>query len=191
MAIRASDYPETWKQIRASILDRSTNTDGHEQCECRGECGKHDGRCEEINHSWPEYRRRKRKAKVRLTIAHLCHNTRCDDKAHLRAMCEPCHLIYDMRCRQNRLRESETVKWPCGKTTFVAERQIPETKPTEAKVRKRRGRKRTVSDEERAIIYRLSDEGLKAPEIASRLGLPTQVVAGIIAWYKNRDSWGR
>ena len=48
-----------------------------------------------------------------------------------------------------------------------------------------------VSDEHRATIARLSSEGLKAPEIGERLGLPTQVVAGIIAWQKHRDSWER
>jgi hypothetical protein len=49
----------------------------------------------------------------------------------------------------------------------------------------------TVSDEQRSTIQRLSNEGLKAPEIAQKLGLPTQVVAGIIAWQKHPESWGR
>lgn len=48
-----------------------------------------------------------------------------------------------------------------------------------------------VSDEQRATIARLSNEGLRAPAIGERLGLPTQVVAGIIAWQKHRDSWQR
>ncbi len=171
MAIRASDYPQNWPQIRAEILNRSTNALGQEQCECRGECEKHRGRCEEINHTWPQHRRRKRKVKIRFTVAHLCHNTRCDDKSHLRAMCEPCHLIYDLRCRQRSVREGDAVKWPCSS-----------------------GRKRpasVASDKQRATIRRLSDEGLHAPEIADKLGLPRQVVAGIIAWHKHRDSWER
>jgi hypothetical protein len=47
-----------------------------------------------------------------------------------------------------------------------------------------------VSPEQRAHIKVLSDQGLRAPEIATQIGLSTQVVAGIIAWLKHRDSWG-
>ena len=36
---------------------------------------------------------------------------RCDDGSHLRAMCEPCHLIYDLRCRQRALCGEDAVKW--------------------------------------------------------------------------------
>jgi RecB family endonuclease NucS len=46
-----------------------------------------------------------------------------------------------------------------------------------------------VSAEQRAVIERLSNEGLRSPEIGKKIGLPTQVVAGIIAWLRNRDSW--
>jgi hypothetical protein len=170
MSTRATDYPKNWEQIRAEILNRSTNASGQAQCEYRGECERHHGRCEEINHTWPKHRRRKRKVKIRFTIAHLCHTTRCDDKSHLRAMCEPCHLIYDLRCRQLRLR-GDAVTWPCSKA------------------RKRLAS--PVSDEQRATIRRLSDEGSKAPKIADVLGRRTQVVAGIIARYKHSESWQR
>jgi hypothetical protein len=110
-AVKASDYPQNWKQIVAEILNRAQNEHGQEQCECHGECLKHHGRCEEINHTWPKYRRRKGKVKIRFTIAHLCHTPKCDDKSHLRAMCEPCHLIYDLRCRQQSLRGDQAVEW--------------------------------------------------------------------------------
>jgi hypothetical protein len=110
-ATKASDYPENWKQIVAEILNRSQNEQGREQCECHGECLKHYGRCEEINHTWPKHRRRKGKVKIRFTIAHLCHTPNCDDKSHLRAMCEPCHLIYDLRCRQQSLHGEQAVEW--------------------------------------------------------------------------------
>jgi len=110
-ATKVSNYPENWKQIVAEILNRARNERGQEQCECHGECLKHHGRCEEINHTWPRHRRRKRKVKIRFTIAHLCHTPKCDEKSHLRAMCEPCHLIYDLRCRQQSLRGDQAVKW--------------------------------------------------------------------------------
>src|SRR5437773_816654 len=98
--LKASDYPTNWKKIGAEIRNRARNAQGQEQCECLGECLKHRGRCEEINHTWAGHRRRKGKVKIRFTIAHLCHTPKCDDKSHLKAMCEPCHLIYDLRCRQ-------------------------------------------------------------------------------------------
>ena len=83
--------------------------------ECSGECLNHLGRCEEINREWPTYRRRKGKVPIRLTVAHLCHTPKCDEKSHLRAMCEPCHLIYDLRCRQLGLSGEDAVKWAAQK----------------------------------------------------------------------------
>jgi len=109
--LRASPYPKDWKQIVAAIRERARNADGLEQCECHGECLKHHDRCEEVNHTWPKHRRSKGKVKIRLTIAHLCHTPECDDQSDLRAMCEPCHLIYDLRCRQRGLRGVYAVKW--------------------------------------------------------------------------------
>ncbi len=112
---RASDYPEDWKEIRADIWERATITRRRVRCECRGECLKHRGRCEEIGRTWPRARRRRGKVKIRITIAHLCHTPKCDDKSHLRAMCEPCHQIYDLRCRQRGLRGIRAVRWAMQK----------------------------------------------------------------------------
>ena len=104
-------YPANWKEIGVEIRGRSKNINDQEQCECRGECLKHNGRCGEINGTWPQHRRKKGKVKVRFTIAHLCHNPACDDRSHLKAMCEPCHLIFDLRCRQKGLRGEHSLKW--------------------------------------------------------------------------------
>lgn len=106
--LKVTNYPTDWKEIVAEIRSRSRNTDGREQCECQGECLKHQGRCEEINGTWAQYRRRAGNIKIRFTIAHLCHTTICDERSHLKAMCEPCHLIYDLRCRQSRIRPAKT-----------------------------------------------------------------------------------
>lgn len=108
---KSVEYPATWKEIGVEIRNRSKNQRGLEQCECHGECLKHAGRCEEINHTWPEHRRRKGKVRIRFTIAHLCHIKKCALRSHLRAMCEPCHLIYDLRCRQQSLRGNRAVLW--------------------------------------------------------------------------------
>lgn len=107
----ASRYPADWKEIGSEIRNRSKNAYGEEQCECRGQCLKHRGRCGEINRTWARYRRSKGRIKVRFTVAHLCHTPACDDRMHLRAMCEPCHLIYDLRCRQRGLRGEDAVRW--------------------------------------------------------------------------------
>jgi hypothetical protein len=106
-----ADYPANWTEIVAEIRKRSRNAAGKEQCECMGECLKHRDRCEEINGTWAQHRRRKGKARIRLTIAHLCHTPKCGDRSHLRAMCEPCHLIYDLRCRQQHLSGEDAIKW--------------------------------------------------------------------------------
>lgn len=111
LVMKAIDYPEGWSKIRCEIMDRATTTRRRVQCECRGECGKHSERCDEINHTWPRSRRRRGKAKVILTTAHLCHAKKCEKRTHLRAMCQPCHLIYDQRCRQQGLRGSVAMKW--------------------------------------------------------------------------------
>jgi hypothetical protein len=107
----ASDYSQDWKNITASIWRRATTTRRRVRCECRGECLKHRGRCEEVHMTWPRARRRRGKVKIRITTAHLCHETKCDKRNHLRAMCEPCHLIYDLRCRQRGLRGIRAVRW--------------------------------------------------------------------------------
>jgi hypothetical protein len=104
-------YAKNWKQIVAEIRIRARVANGLEQCECRGECQKHRGRCEEINHTWAKHRRREGKVKIRFTTAHLCHSKGCSCRAHLRAMCEPCHLIYDLRCRQQGLCGERAVRW--------------------------------------------------------------------------------
>jgi hypothetical protein len=105
------DYPANWKEIRTEILMRSADASGRHQCECRGECRKHLGGCGEINGAAAGYRRQPGKVPIRLTIAHLCHTPKCDDRTHLRAMCEPCHLIYDKRCRQRALVGEAAVAW--------------------------------------------------------------------------------
>jgi hypothetical protein len=109
--IKASDYPEDWKEIRVCIWKRATTTRRRVRCECRGECLKHSGRCEEIRMTWPRARRRRGKVKIRITTAHLCHETKCDKRLHLKAMCEPCHQIYDLRCRQRGLHGDRAVRW--------------------------------------------------------------------------------
>ena len=95
MAFTKEHYPKEWKLIRAHILERASM-----QCECTGECGLHDGedlfterkRCEEYHLKPAKWAH----GKVVLTLAHLCHNSRCSNVRHIKAMCNRCHLRYDV-----------------------------------------------------------------------------------------------
>jgi hypothetical protein len=98
---KTSDYPENWKQIVAEVRNRARNADGQEQCECCGECKKHRGRCEEINGTQAKHA----KGKIILTTAHLCHETKCARRKHLRSMCQLCHLLYDVELHARHRRE--------------------------------------------------------------------------------------
>jgi len=82
-------YPVNWKGISSRIrFDRAGS-----QCECEGECGlHHDRRCEE-RHGQPAKRAN---GKSVLTVAHLDHvPENCSDD-NLRALCQRCHLRYDV-----------------------------------------------------------------------------------------------
>jgi hypothetical protein len=90
MSFNPRDYPPNWREISRSI--REDRAGG--QCECRGECGKHHpaGRCPERDHE----RAVTFRGRVILTVAHLDHNTHSDDPTNLKAMCQACHLRYDV-----------------------------------------------------------------------------------------------
>ncbi len=52
--MKSSDYPNNWKQIRAEICERAGITRRRVRCECRGECLRHSGRCEESQYDLAE-----------------------------------------------------------------------------------------------------------------------------------------
>lgn len=86
-------YPKDWKVISARIKARAGN-----RCECQGECGLHQPnphprRCEE-RHGEPA---KWAKGKVILTVAHCGDPSpeNCADD-NLKAMCQRCHLRYDL-----------------------------------------------------------------------------------------------
>lgn len=111
------DYPPDWPAISREIRARRANG----QCECTGECGRHHGtRCAAINHAtghrdrtgqWYPYKvgrdpeQWSKPVLVVLTVAHLwrgpcaAHHAagiKCGDADHLKAMCQGCHLRYDL-----------------------------------------------------------------------------------------------
>lgn len=101
-------YPANWKEIRAGILKRAAG-----RCECTGECGLHTttGRCIEMNGSPAKFA----KGKVVLTVAHLNHVESDCRPENLKAMCQRCHLRYDVEhhrqsARQTRRKKKNTME---------------------------------------------------------------------------------
>ena len=94
MPVDMSRYPTNWIEISNYI--RFERAQG--QCECIGECGLHEGRCDAA-HGEPHP---VTGSKVVLTTAHLGTDT--GDKhdkmdvrpENLKAMCQRCHLIFDL-----------------------------------------------------------------------------------------------
>lgn len=94
-------YPSSWKTLSRWI--RRERAQG--RCECSGECGLHrthpgPRRCEERDGEPAKWA----KGKVVLTVAHLngpdgpCRcDPLCEDEEHLKAMCNRCHLRYDVK----------------------------------------------------------------------------------------------
>lgn len=93
MPIRAENrerYPGNWRTLSDSIRFERAGS----RCECEGECGRgtHAGRCPNV-HGGEAYGTGSR---VVLTVAHLDHTPENCDLANLRAMCQGCHLHYDL-----------------------------------------------------------------------------------------------
>lgn len=91
MPIKAENkdrYPDNWREISDQI--RFGRAAG--RCECRGECGLHQGkRCSERHGEEAEWAN----GKVVLTVAHLDHVPENCEEDNLKAMCQRCHLRYD------------------------------------------------------------------------------------------------
>lgn len=108
MPVDYSKYPANWKQISERIRERSGG-----QCECEGECGLHKTtggprRCCERNGQPARWA----KGKIVLTVAHLNHiEADCRDE-NLKAMCQRCHLRYDVdHHKKNSAKTRELKKW--------------------------------------------------------------------------------
>jgi len=86
-------YPPDWEEISRHI--RFDIAKG--RCQCEGECGLHrttpgPRRCIEKNGHEAKWAR----GKIVLTTAHLCEcDPLCGNEAHLKAMCQRCHLRVD------------------------------------------------------------------------------------------------
>ena len=97
-----SRYPKDWPAISKRIRDRSNG-----RCECHGECGlHHDRRCEEQNGRTAKWA----KGVIVLTVAHLNHIEMDVRDENLKAMCQRCHLRYDVEHHQVNARKTRRAK---------------------------------------------------------------------------------
>ncbi|MGQ0669242.1 MAG: hypothetical protein ACT4PO_06175 [Actinomycetota bacterium] len=99
----ANGYPSNWREISVAIRERA-----EARCECEGECGLHHRwRCEERNAEKAKWAR----GRVMLTVAHLNHTPSDCRAENLKAMCQRCHLRYDVdhhrETRSNRYRREK------------------------------------------------------------------------------------
>ena len=91
-----SKYPKDWKIISGQIRERSGG-----RCECEGECGLHNGQdmFEPVGHRCVERHGEDAKfanGMVVLTVAHMNHQPMDCRPENLKAMCQRCHLRYDV-----------------------------------------------------------------------------------------------
>lgn len=111
-------YPDDWQEVSKRI--RYERAQG--QCECTGECGLHrtnpgPRRCEERDGEPARWAR----GIVMLTVAHLdaddgpcrCYEetgVKCSIESHLKAMCNRCHLRYDVKQHQRNAARTRRAK---------------------------------------------------------------------------------
>lgn len=97
-------YPANWKWISETIRFKRA----HGYCECGGECSVHQNLCN-AKHGWPHPITG---SSVVLTVAHLDHQPENNSFDNLKAMCQRCHLNYDLQhhkqSRLNAIRCNET-----------------------------------------------------------------------------------
>ncbi|MFZ1326231.1 MAG: hypothetical protein WAT67_09480 [Candidatus Contendobacter sp.] len=90
-------YPKNWRQIRAAILERADH-----RCEFRGIPNhvwrKRHGQTwtEDIGLAEAWVMDGERITRIVLTIAHLDHTPEHCDPSNLAALCQRCHLTYDI-----------------------------------------------------------------------------------------------
>ncbi len=118
MGFDPKNYPADWPEFSRRI--RFERAGG--RCECTGECGLHGPslfkpeprRCVEQDGQPAKWA----KGKVMLTVAHLNHaggpcacRPLCADQAHVKAMCQRCHLRLDVELHtKNRTEKRDAAK---------------------------------------------------------------------------------
>src|SRR4026208_2461512 len=85
-------YPINWPDVSRRIrLERAKG-----RCECIGECGSHPGPKHCIECNGPS--KFKSGTRIILTVHHMCDDDPlCACESHLKAMCQRCHLLSNLR----------------------------------------------------------------------------------------------
>jgi hypothetical protein len=91
MPMKLAHYPKHWPAISKRIRARSGG-----RCECSGQCGRHLGKRCPAMVALPHPVTGSR---VILSAAHLDHSTGEVSDSMLAAMCQWCHLRYDLKQR--------------------------------------------------------------------------------------------
>lgn len=118
MPFDKSKYPPNWSDvIRPRILQRDNYKCVHCGLAHRAR-GYRDTRgrfveCDEFMEDWA-IKAGKRVHTIFLSVAHLCHDTMCEDDAHMRSLCQKCHLHYDRptNVMKRRRRRADALKKP-------------------------------------------------------------------------------
>jgi hypothetical protein len=118
MPMDLSTYPPDWQEVSRHV--REVRASG--RCECRGECGKSHGPRFRVNrcHARKGNLSENGRGTVVLTCAHLWRGPckcavknggmKCGILSHLRAMCQGCHLRYDIPLHARNARRTRTRK---------------------------------------------------------------------------------
>jgi hypothetical protein len=123
MPMKLKDYDPTWPEF--SLRIRRDRAEWH--CECSGECGRHEGRCERKqgdDTGNPNY-------KATLTVAHLDHEggvcrckvetgIKCVREDHCIAACNGCHLMIDLPHHMEKSRRTRIEKKDAARSLLVA-----------------------------------------------------------------------
>jgi len=126
MPIDYSRYPTNWHEISEYIrFDRAGG-----RCECEGECGLHEGRCE-AEHGKPHPVTGSR---VVLTTAHRDDDVNNNDPENLFAACQRCHLVYDKNLHAEHAQETRRAKAAAalaesGQVAMFTAQEVPVVKP--------------------------------------------------------------
>lgn len=113
MPFHRDKYPDNWEEISLAIRERAG-------WRCEGSPRFPD--CRAVNGE-PSPRTGRR---VVLTVAHLDHDTTNNDPANLRALCQRCHLDWDLDHHMANARRTRWLKKLGGQ---VAELPFPEVEP--------------------------------------------------------------
>ena len=100
------EYPDNWEEISIAIRLRAGG-----RCECTGECALHRGaRCAELDHADAQFA----EGMVILTVAHMNHCKSDCRPENLKAMCNTCHLRYDLNLHARNAFENKRNKKATG-----------------------------------------------------------------------------